>query len=216
MMASTKYDIPIDIASYTVYETVGHDESQMDVNSYYDAIEKACSLIRSLTNVGGICLLFCLRGSKITAIVERIYRLFHEFLYDKRVPVALVITGLEREQRMENWWSRHKGITEKYGISSVPHACITAVQHSDDPGQVAKYKESRNTVLNLLYECTKDGPIVMDAQNWLVMLLRCMATLVPKKRRPKRKDYTRVLVKRCGMDPDAAKKVALLIEGGHT
>ena len=214
---STRYDILVDNASYTVYETVGLEEYQMGINGYYDAIEKAYSLIQSLSNNGGIhLLLFCLRGGRITATVQSNYRLFHEFLCDKRVPIALVFTGLEREQRMEDWWSRNEGSIKKYGICSVAHACITAVQDPDDPGQVNKYDESRNTVLELLSKCTKDGPMVMDTQSWLVMLLGRMATFVPKRRRPKRKDYTRVLMKRCGMEPDAAKKVAHLIEGGRT
>jgi len=211
-MASTKYVIPVDNASYTIYDTVGLEEPQMGVNGYYAAIEKAYDLIQSLDAGGVHLLLFCLRGGRITATVQSNYRLFHEFLCEKRVPIALVFTGLEREERMEAWWTRNEGSIKKYGIRSVAHACITAVQDPDDPGQAAKYEESRKIVLDLLSKCTKDGPVLMDKEKSLATLIALMATLVSNRFRPKRRDYTRVLVKRCGMEPDAAKKVAQLIE----
>ena len=216
-MASTRYIIPVDNQLYTVYETVGLDEPQMGVNGYYAAVEKAYDLIQSLADAGGIhLLLFCLRGDLITPTIQSNYRLFHEFLCEKRVPIALVITGLEREQRMENWWLRNEGNFKTYGIRSVAHACIIAVQDLDDPGRAAKYEESRKIVLDLLSKCTKDGPLLMDKEKSLARLIALMATLVSNKFRPKRRDYTRVLVKRCDMEPDAAKKVAQLIESSRT
>lgn len=218
-MASTKYKIPVekDNVVYTIYDTVGLEEPQMGVNGYFDAIAKAHQLIQSLSGNGGIhLLLFCMRGGRITATVQSNYRLFHEFLCDKKVPIALIFTGLEREQKMEDWWSRNEENIKKYGIHSVAHACITAVQDHDDADQIAKYNESRNILLNLLRECTNGSPMVMDPQSWLVMLLRRMTSLLPKRRQPKQKDYTRILMKRCGMEPDAAKMVASLIRGGGT
>ncbi|KAL4074296.1 P-loop containing nucleoside triphosphate hydrolase protein [Scleroderma yunnanense] len=215
-MASTKYDIRVNGASYTVYDTVGLEEPQMGVNGYFDAIEKAHNLIRSLSETGGIhLLLFCMRGGRITATVQSNYRLFHEFLCNKQVSIALIFTGLEREQKMEDWWYRNHKNIEKYGIHSRGHACITAVQDPDDPDQVAKYEESRETLLALLQGCTKDGtPMVMDTTNWLAMFLWRMKSLLPKKRHPKPKDYTRILIKRCNMEPEAAERVAALIKRG--
>ncbi|KAG6330523.1 hypothetical protein ID866_8567 [Astraeus odoratus] len=214
-MASTKHEITVDSRSYTIYDTVGLEEPQMGVNGYFDAIEKAYDLIRSLSASGGIhLLLFCLRGGRITATVQSNYRLFHEFLCDKRVPIALIFTGLERETKMENWWFRNKHNIEKYGIHSVGHACITAVQDPDDPEQEKKYKESRTTLLTLLNTCA-GTPMTMEAQTWLAMVLKRMVFLLPRKikRHPKEKDYTRILIKRCGMEPDAAQRVASLIKG---
>ncbi|KAI6032803.1 P-loop containing nucleoside triphosphate hydrolase protein [Pisolithus orientalis] len=216
-MSSTRYDIQVHSQSYTVYDTVGLEEPQMGVNGYYDAIEKAYKLIRSLGETGGIhLLLFCMRGGRITATTQSNYRLFHEFLCDKRVPIALIFTGLEREERMEDWWIRNQTNIKRYGIHSVGHACITAVQDPEDQEQVAKYDESRKTLLSLLQKCTANGTgLIMDTPSWLVMFLRRMATFLPRKRVPKQKDYTRVLTKRCGMEPDAAKRVASLIKSGE-
>ncbi|KIK27911.1 hypothetical protein PISMIDRAFT_674234 [Pisolithus microcarpus 441] len=99
-MSSTKYDILVDSQPYAVYDTVGLEEPQMGVNGYYDAIEKAYTLIKTLGDSGGIhLLLFCMRGGRITATAQSNYRLFHEFLCDRKVPIALIFTGLEREQK---------------------------------------------------------------------------------------------------------------------
>ncbi|KAI6129456.1 P-loop containing nucleoside triphosphate hydrolase protein [Pisolithus croceorrhizus] len=216
-MSSTKYDILVDSQRYAVYDTVGLEEPQMGVNGYYDAIEKAYMLIKELGEAGGIhLLLFCMRGGRITATAQSNYRLFHEFLCDKQVPIALVFTGLEREQKMEAWWERNQASIKRFGIHSVGHACITAVQDPDDQEQVAKYNESRETLLSLLRKCTESGAALsMDTHNWLAMLLRGMTALLPRKRVPKQKDYTRILTKRCGMEPDAAKRVAGLIKSGE-
>ncbi|KAI6044693.1 P-loop containing nucleoside triphosphate hydrolase protein [Pisolithus marmoratus] len=215
-MASTKYTIHVDSQSYAVYDTVGLEEPQMGVNGYFSAIEKAYNLIRSLGETGGIhLLLFCMRGGRITATAQSNYRLFHEFLCDKQVPIALIFTGLEREERMEGWWDRNQASIRRFGIHSVGHACITAVQDPDDSEQVAKYNESRKAMLSLLHKCTEDGiGLQMDTPNWLAMFFRRMATLLPRKRVPKQKDYVRILTKRCGMEPDAAKRVANLIKSG--
>ncbi|KAI6026358.1 hypothetical protein BKA83DRAFT_4242304 [Pisolithus microcarpus] len=214
--SSTKYDILVDSQPYAVYDTVGLEEPQMGVNGYYDAIEKAYTLIKTLGDSGGIhLLLFCMRGGRITATAQSNYRLFHEFLCDRKVPIALIFTGLEREQKMEAWWERNQASIKRFGIHSVGHACITAVQDPDDQEQVAKYSESRETLLSLLKKCTASGTALsMDTHNWLAMLLRRMTILLPRKRVPKQKDYTRVLTKRCGMEPDAAKRVAGLIKSG--
>ncbi|KAI6000730.1 P-loop containing nucleoside triphosphate hydrolase protein [Pisolithus albus] len=215
-MSSTKYDIVVDSQPYAVYDTVGLEEPQMGVNGYYDAIEKAYTLIKALGSAGGIhLLLFCMRGGRITATAQSNYRLFHEFLCDRKVPIALIFTGLEREQKMEAWWERNQASIKRFGIHSVGHACITAVQDPDDQEQVAKYSESRETLLSLLKKCTASGTALsMDTHNWLAMLLKRMTILLPRKRVPKQKDYTRVLTKRCGMEPDAAKRVAGLIKSG--
>lgn len=56
------------------------------------------------------------------------YGLFYEVLCRSLVPIALVITHLEREADMEKWWQRNVESLEKYGIEAVDHACVTRLQ----------------------------------------------------------------------------------------
>ncbi|KAF8836416.1 hypothetical protein BDN67DRAFT_911232, partial [Paxillus ammoniavirescens] len=212
-MASTPYDITLDNHNIRIFDTVGLEEPQMGVNGYLAAIEKAYELILSLSKAGGVhLLLFCMRGGRITATVQSNYRLFCEFLCNKKVPVALVFTGLERETVMEDWWRRNESNIKKYGIHSMGHACITAVQ-DDTPGQAEKYATSQNTIRELLLSCAlKDSAFRMDSHNWLAMVGRRMMGLIVRRINPKRKDLVKVLTKRCGLDADTAKRVAELMK----
>ncbi|KIJ67579.1 hypothetical protein HYDPIDRAFT_108435 [Hydnomerulius pinastri MD-312] len=215
-MASTPYDFTLESLSFRIYDTVGLEEPQMGVNGYLAAIEKAFTLIRSLGDAGGVhLLLFCLRGGRITATVQSNYRLFYEFLCDKQVPIALVFTGLERERNMEDWWVRNASNIKKYGIDSIGHACITAVK--DDPsGQEDKYTESENKIRALLTQhAVNSKAFQMEGEGWLTMFLRRFQGLMLKKSKPKPKETVKTLVKRCGMDPVAAKRVAELIRQGE-
>ncbi|KAH7888366.1 P-loop containing nucleoside triphosphate hydrolase protein [Phlebopus sp. FC_14] len=217
-MASTQYIIHLKSRSVRIFDTVGLEEPQMGVNGYLSAIEKAFDLVTSLTKYGGVhLLLFCMRGGRITATVQSNYRLFHEFLCDKKVPIALVFTGLERERNMDDWWNRNEKNIKKYGIHSVGHACITAVRDSDDPSaEDDKYTESRRKIVGLLEDCTDNGDAFkMESESWLGMVLVRMRMLINKKRNPKQKDTIKILMKRCHMEPEAARRVAALIKHGE-
>ncbi|KIK27898.1 hypothetical protein PISMIDRAFT_674209, partial [Pisolithus microcarpus 441] len=101
-MNSTDYQFTIGSRKITIWDTVGLEEPQMGINGYYTAIVKAYSLIQKLSKAGGVdLLLFCIRGNRVTATTQSNYRLFYEVLCDKQVPIALVITHLEREHKME-------------------------------------------------------------------------------------------------------------------
>ncbi|KIK99090.1 hypothetical protein PAXRUDRAFT_9099 [Paxillus rubicundulus Ve08.2h10] len=102
-------DLTLDNKSIRVFETSGLEESRMDVSGYLAAIEKAYRLILSLSKAGGVhLLLFCTRRDGMTAAEQSNYWLFCEFVCNKKVPVALVVTGLERETVMEDWWRRNE------------------------------------------------------------------------------------------------------------
>ncbi|KIJ67506.1 hypothetical protein HYDPIDRAFT_25952 [Hydnomerulius pinastri MD-312] len=212
-MASTPYDFTLESLSFRIYDTVALEEPQTGVNSNLTVIEKASTLIHSLGAAGGVhLLLFCLRAGEITATAQSNYRLFYELLCDKKVPIALVFTGLERERNMEDWWIRNESNIKKYGIHSIGHACITTVK--DGPsGQEDKYTESKIKIRALLTEhAVKSKPFQMESEDWVTMFLRRFQGSIVKKRKPKPKDTVKILAKRCGMDAEAAKRVAELIK----
>src|ERR1700692_4133230 len=93
---------------YQVFDTVGLEEPRLQTGEYLSAISNAHSLITTLKERGGInLLLFCVRGGRVTATMQSNYRLFFEFLCEERVTLALVVTNLEREMKMEDWYTRN-------------------------------------------------------------------------------------------------------------
>ena len=200
---SEDYQFNIGSRRINIWDTVGLNEPQMGVNCYYQAIVKACALIRKLNEAGGVdLLLFCIRGGRIPATALNNYRLFYEVLCDKKVPIALVITHLEREHRMEDWWEQNEASILKYGIRSVDHACVTCLEH-----EVQKYKESRDAVLRLLSQHDDRGRFSMPPESWLIRLLQALAALLPTSI-PSAKNVVRILMKRCSLDPETARRFA--------
>ncbi|KIK42286.1 hypothetical protein CY34DRAFT_39915, partial [Suillus luteus UH-Slu-Lm8-n1] len=95
-----EYHIEFGGESYTVFDTVGLEEPQLGIQEYLETVQNAYWLIKKLESEGGIdLLLFCMRAGRVSGMLQSNYRLFHEFLCEKKVPIVLAITNLEREQR---------------------------------------------------------------------------------------------------------------------
>ncbi|KAJ8597346.1 hypothetical protein M405DRAFT_708927, partial [Rhizopogon salebrosus TDB-379] len=123
-----EHPIAFDGCVYNVFDTIGIEDPLLGMKEYLDVIVNAHNLITKLNQEGGIDLLiFCVRAGRVTATLQTNYRLFYEWMCEKKVPIVLVLTGLEREKdNMENWWTRNKHILAKYEIRVAGHACITA------------------------------------------------------------------------------------------
>ncbi|KAI6013707.1 P-loop containing nucleoside triphosphate hydrolase protein [Pisolithus microcarpus] len=209
-MNSTDYKVTIGSRKITIWDTVGLEEPEMGVNGYYLAIAQAHSLIQKLGQAGGVdLLLFCIRGNRITSTTQSNYRLFYEILCDKQVPVAFVITNLEKENRMEDWWTRHESVLRKYGLKSAGHACVTCLMD-----KVAKMQESSDAISRLLSQHDNQGRYTMPPDPWFVRLRQYLASLVPTNSGSlPGKNLSRLLAKRCGLDAETAQGVAAQLRG---
>jgi hypothetical protein len=199
--------------NYKVFDTVGLEEPQLSIKEYLKIIENAYNLITKLNQGGGIDLLiFCVRAGRVTATLQTNYRLFYEWLCEEKVPIVLVLTGLEREPKnMEDWWTRNEHIFNKYDIRVAGHACITAANHLDGrPKQL--YEESRGMVRDLVRKHTQGVGTWDGGEGSFVRFLRKLKELLQG--RPGRKDVVGVLTKRCGMPRDAAMDFARRIRQG--
>ncbi|KAG1728708.1 P-loop containing nucleoside triphosphate hydrolase protein [Suillus occidentalis] len=203
--------------SYTVFDTVGLEEPQLGIKGYLESVENAYRLIKELDQQGGIdLLLFCIRAGRLSSAIQSNYRLFHEFLCEKKVPIVLVFTHLEREKRMEDWWERQQSFFEKtYGIRVTDHACITAANRLDGRHKLL-YEESRGAVRDLVKKLTADE----QKSSWtggnkrFVSFMRKLKELLPEPLDLKKKDIVSRLIQRCSLSPDVAKQLAEMIKQG--
>ncbi|KAG2099670.1 P-loop containing nucleoside triphosphate hydrolase protein, partial [Suillus cothurnatus] len=211
-----EYTIGFDGDLYTVFETIGLDEPQLGIKEYLESMEYAYRLIRELDERGGIdLLLFCVRARfpGITATTQSNYRLFNTFLCEKKVPIVLAITNLEREKRMEDWWERNHGTFDKYQIQAAGHACITAANRLDSRHKQL-YEESRITIRNLVKEFTADE-LKRTWRGWdglFVSFMRRLKELLSVGSHVRRKDLVPHLTKRCGISSGTAKQLANMIK----
>ncbi|KAG1761986.1 hypothetical protein EDD22DRAFT_893801 [Suillus occidentalis] len=208
-----KFNIDFNKNSYTVFDTIGLEEPQLGIKEYLESVENAYRLIKELDSQGGIdLLLFCVRAGRVTATLQSNYRLFHEFLCEKKVPIVLAITNLEREHRMEDWWLRNHHTFDKYQIHVAGHACITAANRLDGRHKDL-YEESRITIRKIVEQFTADGKKQTWAggDNLFVSLMRRLRGLLAGSPNVRKKDLVPHLTKRCGITPDVAKQLADMI-----
>lgn len=215
MTSWEEYPIRFDGESFNVFDTVGLEEPQLGIPQYLDAIENASMLIQDLERRGGIdLLLLCMRAGKLTTTLQANYRLFHEFLCDKKVPVIVVVTHLENETgEMDAWWTRNQDMFREWEVYVVGHACITAIQGNHPE----RYEQSRITIRSVVKKFTADGQkeAWKGGDNTVVSLLRQLKGLLVRKGKPSlRNDMVFRLVKRCGLSPDVAKQLADRIKKG--
>ncbi|KAG8214114.1 hypothetical protein J3R82DRAFT_10875 [Butyriboletus roseoflavus] len=157
-----------------------------------------------------------MRG-RITKSVQQNYRLFVKVLCEKKVPLGVVITNLENQRCMEEWWTNNEKVFKNSGIYPDGHACITA-----SPAVAVilpeRYKESRERMRELLRNLTLSTGTGWrkEKKGWLIDLLGKMAKiLLPRRGRssqgPTRAKLTKKLVKECGFSSQDAKSIAASI-----
>ena len=219
-LEATKYSFtlksPKTEMSLSVFDTVGLEESEMDINTFFGAIEEAKKLISSLYKAGGVdLLLFCVKAGRFTAAMQRNYHLFSDILCEGRVPLALVTTHLEDEEVMEDWWERNKQTFEKYGIRAVAHACVVTL-----PTHVTLYVEkrvqSRRALQQLFHEAlnTPNPSYLQDLRNWLVAFIEKFLSFLTGRTFLKKRRIMKKLEAYCTLPPGEAERLAELIVKG--
>lgn len=173
---SRPYDATIQGRDFRIFDTVGLNEPQSlkDPDFLIGAINKAYRLVRFLSDTGGINLLvFCIRRGRITTNMQQNYLLFHDFLCQKKVPIALVITHLEHEENMEDWWLHNHSHFAECGIHTIGHACITAKREFSD-----RYHASRQVVHDLLLTHATGVGFTQEKVGWVAELFHKLLDLV--------------------------------------
>ncbi|KAI6103296.1 P-loop containing nucleoside triphosphate hydrolase protein [Pisolithus thermaeus] len=204
----TEYRFEAGVHDFRIWDTTGLEEPEGGVNGYTTAISKTLQLIRRLAAAGGVnLLLLCMKGPKVTRATQGNYRLFYEILCEEYVPVGLVITHLEREDDMEEWWGKNKKTLDGYGVRSVGHACVTGL-----PSCPKKYAPSRAAIYGLLTDCDRFGKYNMPPDIWLKRLAKSNKSLIIGAGRPKGEKLTQALVTRCGLKEEDARELRKLFE----
>ncbi|KAG1737372.1 P-loop containing nucleoside triphosphate hydrolase protein [Suillus lakei] len=206
-----KYSIEFGGESYKVFDIVGLDQPEMGIAEYPDAVENTHELIQYLEGQGGVdLLLFFMRAGRPTPMLQYNYRLLHQFLCDKKVPVIVVTTYLENEVgETDVWWKRNEEGFRGQQIHVAGHACITTIEGNSSHW----HEESRTTIRNLVKEFAADGQKEKQAwgNNLFVLLMRRLRRL-PMGRRNLHVRENIVFIKLCGM----SRQVATQLRGGYS
>lgn len=151
-MAVTPIDATLESRNIRIFYIIGPRDPYLDLDIYHTAVRNMYQLVQRAKDSGGIHLvLLCMVGSKVTAAVKTNYRLFYDHICHGQVPMMLIVTGLGKTRRMEDWWDKHKSDRELQAMQFINHACITVLQGEDEEHE-RKYTQSMETVQRLLIE----------------------------------------------------------------
>ena len=136
-----------------LYDTAGLNEAEAGTVSHERAIQNLRSLVNDLKTVN--LLVYCIRGARFRKLIAKNYKFICNNICGRhrKVPVLLVITGLENEDNMDDWWEDNKG--DFSGMEFCGHACITAIRGNrskDDSRYIFQdqYDTSKKKLMQLL------------------------------------------------------------------
>ncbi|KAF8336726.1 P-loop containing nucleoside triphosphate hydrolase protein [Amanita rubescens] len=180
---SVPYDVELSARKYRLWDTAGLNEGEHGSICANRAIENLQELVSNLQYEGVSLLVYCIRGSRLRDIVKINYDLFHKIICASQVPIVVVITGLENEDNMEDWWTENFVDFNKRGIRFAGHACITTTKGKVLKGGQHMFEEEYNQSVTLVQELIschcRDTSWKPDGSRWLeniVEIMRQMCT----------------------------------------
>ncbi|KAF5348296.1 hypothetical protein D9756_010511 [Leucocoprinus leucothites] len=141
------YETSIKGSKYKLWDTAGLNEGVRGKVPTNEAFHKLGDLILTLSgddSEGVSLLVYCIFGSRFGLDHTRYnYDIFVRKICENKVPVVMVITGLENEEPMEGWWTKNE--KEFLGMPLKGHACVTAIKGRKDAYK-KEYGESTATI----------------------------------------------------------------------
>ncbi|KAF9220783.1 hypothetical protein BS17DRAFT_671828, partial [Gyrodon lividus] len=157
---SRRYDVNIDGENFGIWDTAGLNGGSflrshvpmrgkvgMDVMT---ATRTLGSLLHQLDVQGGIQLLiYVIRGPSVNQSLAKNYDIFYSAICRKKVPIAVIITGLENaEGDMEDWWNEGEQVLAGFDMYFDAHACVTTLPDQRTKNTVlAERRDNSRTVL---------------------------------------------------------------------
>jgi uncharacterized DUF497 family protein len=159
-----RHIVTLDGMQFAFWDTTGLDEGSEGTVPAKLAERNLRELIQGLAHSGGIHLIvYCIRGTRLTKALKHNYDLFYTAVCRKKVPVALVVTGLEHQQgEMETWWDENNAALHRHRMWFQAHACVTTLD-IDDAVIQARRLDSQRRLRDLVVEYSRRRPWKIDS-----------------------------------------------------
>jgi hypothetical protein len=124
-----RYQVEILGHRFVLFDTASLNQGVGGTVTTAKAEKQLRSLLHKLMNsksdeIG--LLVYCMHRTTAPPIVAEAYNKFYSGICQKKVPIVIIVTGLEKETHMESWWNTNRKKFE--GMHFAGHACITAIQ----------------------------------------------------------------------------------------
>jgi len=178
------YDTEIDGARFRLWDTPS-DEGTAGWGD--NAVVNLCRVIQRMEGVVSL-FVYCVRGPRIKDTTAKNYRLFHSMFFRSEVPIVLVVTGLEEEEPMDEWWRANKVAFQKHKMIFAGYACVTGTKGKLRYGKYIyedEYAESAKRLRRLISDPNLNNPKTTMSPMVVIRNLRTSATNIFKS--PERK-----------------------------
>jgi hypothetical protein len=223
---SRAFEVNICGMDATLWDTAGLDEGEAGRVPKSDAIVQLYRLVRNLSD-GVSLLMFVMRAPRIKSSVPVNWKLLHEVICQKNVPIVIVITGLEQEDNMDRWWWNNKGTFQSYGINPGGFACVTASRGKQKKSGYIfdeEYAESRDKIHKLIRSTCLTAPWRVPAAQWFknitVEFVEYESRSCGRTKEVRRQEHREVvgdafekLVSVCGMSRSEAQELVNKVRG---
>ena len=168
---SKKHSAALFGTEYQIFDTDGLNEGDKGTVKGKNATHNLFKLVESLED-GVNLLVFCMRG-RIKETTFDNYRLFYQIFCDSKVPIILVVTGLEELEgnELDTWWTRNRTAFEEYGMKFNGRVCGTTTK-----GKGGIYTEEFNTtkkqLCSLVNSLALEVPWRKPRTTWLNEIFR--------------------------------------------
>ncbi|CAA7263828.1 unnamed protein product [Cyclocybe aegerita] len=163
--SSEPYEVELlDDKSYNIWDTAGLNEGEHGSVPADVAMENLRTLVGKMDE-GINLLVYCVRGTRFREILKFNYDMFYKIICEEKVPIVIVVTGLEHESPMDAWWEENRGEFDKYGLVFDGSACITTVRGKNGMFE-EEFEESKKKVGELIVgKCMRD-PWKVQGDAW--------------------------------------------------
>jgi len=167
---NSSYSLDIEGSEFRLFDTAGLNEGKEGTVSPTDAVINLYKLIRSLED-GVNLLVYCVRGPRIKESTVNNYKMFYSVFCKEKVPIVVVITGLENEVNVDTWWDENEAGFTKHGMHFQDHVCGTATKGKR--GCFAdEYEETATKLRRLLKATPLHEPWKMEVTSWFVTVMK--------------------------------------------
>jgi len=173
---SKSYEVEVEGVPLVLWDTSGLNEGEKGTVAAKDAVFQVYRLIQSLEKDGVSLLVFCIRGPRIRESTVKNYQLFYSAFCMEKVPIVLVVTGLENEEpTMDAWWRNNRDAFDIQEMQFHGHACVAATKGRMKQGKhihEEEFEESRGKVRKLILDTRKTVPWKMKRVPWFVATVK--------------------------------------------